>query len=313
MGRGARRSGMNLKRLVSAVTPSIVVDAVRAHRLQQQLDEDKRLAAWRATEEEAAAEAAARAAHVQSWDEACRRATAGGYDTSWLNQFRVARARHYVSDGSLLLGNVLGLVALLVNKPAVAVTDFGGAAGETGWDFLLSWPDASYAVVENPRLTGLMQREAPRSGLAFTAEMPAQCDIFYCSGALQYLAEPLAVWAQGLQSARQAAVLRRNHFGDSEEFDLQELHLFDNGAGPLPQGFADVLVTYPRRTLIEDQVHALARHHGFRCIANLDDSDTLPEGRYSRQLVFWRDQALPPDERPFWARLSRAFNGRNTL
>jgi len=304
---------MNLKRFVSAVTPSIVVDAVRSRRLQRQLEEDERLAAQEAAKHAAAAESAARAAHVESWDEALRRAEAGGYGASGLNRFRVARARHWVADGSLLLSNVLALVAMLVNRRDVSVTDFGGAAGELGRDFLLSWPEARYCVVENPRMAGLMQQEPARRGLSFSAEMPAACDIFYCSGALQYLAEPLEVWAAGLQSARFAAVLRRNYFAASEEFDLQESHLFNNGAGPLPAGFADFRITIPRRTLIEDQIHALARHHGFRCIANLDDCENPPGERYSRQLVFWRDQTLPPDERPFWARLSRAFTGHASL
>lgn len=304
---------MNLRRLVSAAAPSFIVDAVRARRLQLQMDDDEREDAERTARDAAEQEEEVRALRAESWDDACRRAEAGGYHTRGLNRFRVARARHRVADGSLLLGNVLALVAMMVNKGDLAVTDFGGAAGELGRDFLLSWPEARYAVVENPRLVGLMQQERQYSGLTFATDMPAQCDIFYCGGALQYLAEPLEVWAQGLQSARHAAVLRRNHFAAAEEFDLQQSRLFDNGNGPLPQGFADFLLTYPRRTLIEDQIHALARHHGFRCIANLDDCEHPPGERYSRQLVFWRDQALPPDERPFWARLSRVLNARHSL
>ena len=304
---------MNLNRLVSAAAPSFIVDAVRARRLQRQLDDDEREGVARAARDAAEQELAAHALRAESWDDACRRAEAGGYHTRGLNHFRVARARHRVADGSLLLGNVLALVAHSINKRDVAVTDFGGAAGELGQDFLLSWPQARYAVVENSRLAGLMRQERQYSGLSFVLDMPAQCDIFYCSGALQYLAEPLDIWAQGLQSARHAVVLRRNYFADAEEFDLQQSHLFDNGNGPLPDGFADFAVTYPRRTVVEDQIHALARHHGFRCIANLDDCEHPPGERYSRQLVFWRDQALPPDERPFWTRLGQVLNPRRVL
>jgi putative methyltransferase (TIGR04325 family) len=284
---------------------------VRARRQQRQLDDDEYQAAQRAARDDAERQRRVRALQAKSWDDACRRAEAGGYHTKGLNRFRVARARHRIADGSLLLGNVLALVAHLVGKREVAVTDFGGAAGELGRDFLLSWPEARYSVVENPRLVGLMQQERPTNGLTFATDMPGQCDIFYCSGALQYLAEPLDIWVQGLQSARHAAVLRRNHFAAAEEFDLQQSHLFENGNGPLPPGFADFTLTYPRRTLIEDQVHALARHHGFRCIANLDDCEHPPGEQYSRQLVFWRDQALTPDARPLWARLSHAFTGRS--
>jgi putative methyltransferase (TIGR04325 family) len=240
-----------------------------------------------------------------SWDEACERVE-GGYHTPGLTRFRVARARLHVPDGSLLLSNVLSLAARLVGRPDMAVTDFGGSTGEMGADFLIVWPAATYCVVENPRLVAGMHREAMRQGVLFSTEMPAQCDIFYCSGALQYLAEPLEIWNRGLMSARHCAVLRRNYFADEEEFDIQTSRLFHNGHGPVPDGFDDFQLAYPRRTLIETQLHALARHHGFTCIANLDDPEDADPGRYSRQLVFWRDAvSSPPPRRELGMRLAR--------
>jgi putative methyltransferase (TIGR04325 family) len=280
---------MQLKHIIKTVTPSVLVNAIRARRHAKREVPGGAFA---------------------SWDEAFARAHAGGYGTRGLTRFRIARARLHVPDGALLLSNVLALAARLVSRPDMSVTDFGGSTGELGADFLLAWPRASYCVVENPRMAALMQDESIRKGVRFTDEMPASCDIFYSSGALQYLAEPLEVWARGLQSARHAAVLRRNRFAGGEEFDIQTSRLFDNGHGKLPRGFADFTLAYPRRTLIEAQIHALARHHGFSCIANLDDPEDAGPGCYSRQLVFWRDAAPAPPPPSFPARLARALRAR---
>lgn len=275
---------MGLKHFMAA--PAAFLNAIRAHRSSPVPTGDS----------------------VGSWDEACNRVD-GGYYQRGLTRFRVARARLHVPDGSLLLSNVLALAARLVGRADMAVTDFGGSTGEIGADFLLAWPGASYCVVENPRLVGRMQAEAMREGVTFATEMPAQCDIFYCSGALQYLAEPLQIWDAGLQSARHCAILRRNHFAPEEAFDIQTSRLFHNGHGPLPRGFADFALAYPRRTLVESQLHALARHRGFSCIANLDEPEDSEPGRYSRQLIFWRD-AVPAERTSRTARLAGALRAR---
>ena len=298
---------MPLRRLISAVAPSYVVDAVRARRLRSQQEEEARLAALQQAREAEMRAAQERAARVASWDEACARAHAGGYHTKGLTRFRVARARLHAPDGSLLLANILGMALRLAGRKDVAVTDFGGSTGELGADVLMAWPGARYTVVEHPRLVGLMQADGVRPGVRYAAEIPAQCDIFYCSGALQYLAEPLEIWAQGLQSATRAAILRRNYFAPEECFDVQTSRLFENGFGPLPAGFADCSLAYPRRTLVERHIHDLARHYGFRCIANLDDPEDPGAGRYSRQLVFWRDLAPMPEKVSLAQRLTRAI------
>jgi putative methyltransferase (TIGR04325 family) len=276
---------MSLKRMVSAVLPSFIVDEVRARRWrEQQAVQD---AAALRDEEEARAREAARRVH--SWNQACDRARAGGgYDTNLLTQFRIARARGYRPDGSLLNASILGLVARLADKPNLAVTDFGGAVGEMGADFRLAWPQSVYTVVEHWRLVQCMQSEAMWPGVNFAVQIPPRCDIFYASGALQYIANPLEAWERGLKSARRAAIIRRTYFSDREKFDVQISQLFNNGNGPLPDGFANSTIAYPRRTLNEADIRAAAERYGFDCIASLEEPDEAGDDTYSRQLVFWR-------------------------
>lgn len=189
-----------------------------------------------------------------------------------------------VADGSLLLGSVLNFTTLLANNAAIAITDFGGATGDLGSDFLAAYPAARYTVVENPTLAALMLGRSP---VNFATKAPAQCDIFYSSGTLQYLGDPMAVLAQGFSSARISVALARNSFSDAERFYVQKSRLFDNGGGPIPTGYTDQIISYPHRTLIEANVLRMAEKHGFRCIAALDENKTFPRS-YGKQLVFLR-------------------------
>jgi putative methyltransferase (TIGR04325 family) len=194
------------------------------------------------------------------------------------------RSRLRKRDGSLLTGNILGLTARLAGKQDLSITDFGGATGDLGADFLAAFPAGSYTVVENPTLVSLMSNQGP---VRFATEIPGRCDIFYSSSCLQYLVDPVGVLADGFASAKLAVVLVRNSFSDAERFYVQRSRLFDNGGGPLPEGFENCWISYPHRTLVEQDVAALAASQGFRCIARLEEPKTFPRS-YSKQLVFWR-------------------------
>jgi putative methyltransferase (TIGR04325 family) len=144
-----------------------------------------------------------------TWEGAC--AAASSYDYEALNAFKVARSAQRRVDGSLLTASVLQLAALALRKPDVAVTDFGGATGDLGRDFLAAWPGASYTVVETPALVAMMQGH---SAVRFEPSIPKTCDLFFSSGTLQYVDKPMEVMAEGFTSALHAVVLVRNTFCD---------------------------------------------------------------------------------------------------
>jgi putative methyltransferase (TIGR04325 family) len=223
-------------------------------------------------------EAAAAKVRAISWADAAARAR--GYDDAGLCRFLVARAALGRADGICLRASVLGLVAKVIGRDDLVVTDFGGGTGGLRQDFLRAYPRSTYTVVEQSALVALM-------GDGFTTAMPPACDVFYSSGTLQYLEDPLAVLAAGAASARLAVVLRKNNFADREMFDIQFSRLFDHGSGPVPESFVDSEITYPRRTLVESEVMAVVEGAGFRCIASLDEAP-VAGGHHGRQLVFLR-------------------------
>ena len=220
-----------------------------------------------------------------TWEQAC--AAASCYDNEALNAFKVARSAQRRVDGSLLTANVLQLTALGLNKPEIAVTDFGGSTGDLGRDFLAMWPAASYTVVETAALVAMMQGT---SAVRFEHAMPGSCDVFFSSGTLQYVDSPMKVLAEGFASARHAVVLARNTFCGEALYYVQRSKLFENGYGPIPEGFRNTTVRYPHQTINEGSVNALADRHGFHCVARLEEVIDLqhPGKVYGKQLVFMK-------------------------
>jgi putative methyltransferase (TIGR04325 family) len=269
---------MSLRRIAIGLTPSFIVDAARRRQAEEFAAIERR--------RQQAIEAEKRAA---SWEDACARA--GSYAEDYVNRFRVARAAGYIPNGSFFRENLLAIVAHHCGKPDMEITDLGGATGELGADLLHYYPQARFTVVETQPLVALIAKETIRPRVTFTSRLPAACDIFYSSGTLQYLADPMALLVQGLESARSAAILRRNNFSDVEKFDIQKSRLHHNGTGPVPEGFPDQEISYPRRTLKEADVIAAARARGFELVAGLPGWDGAGEGNYDKQLLFWRTQA----------------------
>ncbi len=219
-----------------------------------------------------------------SWDEASR--AAQSYSAKTVNEFRVKRSAGRLVDGSVLCASALSLVARMVPSTAgLTVTDLGGATGDLGADFLAAFPDAQFVVVENETLVELMQG---RSKVQFSKQIPASCDIFYTSGTLQYLDDPMPVLAAGFDSAKQLVAVVHNSFSDVDLFHVQTSRLFANGMGPIPEGFSDQDISYPHRTLREDQIVALAVAKGFECISRISEIEGAIDGSYGKQLVFQR-------------------------
>jgi len=222
---------------------------------------------------------------LASWQTAV--AAAGSYDSELLNGFRVERAELRAVSASLEGLGVLGLAALYLGGD-ISVTDFGGAAGDIGRDFLAAFPRAKYTVVENPTLVGLVRPGA----VCFTTDIPSTCDLFFSSCALPYIADQAAVLQAAFASATRAVVLVRNCFSERKLCRVQRSWLFNNGNGPIPPGYKNVRISYPHQTIREGDVFDTARKHGFRCVSKLEEYSGVVPYRglvYGRQLVFLRD------------------------
>lgn len=248
---------MTLRRVLKSLTPPIVVDLLRG------------------------------GLPYVSWSAASK--AASSYEDQALNAFKAARRRPNSADGALLRTNLLYLIALAWGKPDLSVVDFGGSTGELGLDFLIAFPGATYTVVENPAMVALMKGRSP---VGYQTTPPAVCDIFFSSGTLQFIENPLQILSAAFASARRSVVLARNSFAAEDIYRVQRSRLFQNGSGSIPGGYTDCVVTYPHRTIREAAIIEMARKHGFRCVTRIaeDSGDALPyAGRvYGMQLVFLR-------------------------
>ncbi len=223
---------------------------------------------------------------LPSWQAAA--AASLGYEDETLSSFKVKRAAQRKSDGSLLTTNLLHLTALVMGKPDIVVTDFGGSTGDLGSDFLHVFPEAAYTVVENPAIVRMMRGHGR---VRFSEAVPAACDIFFTSGTLQYLQDPVDVINHGFSSAGFAVILARNSFCDVDLFRVQRSKLFDNGSGDIPDGYRNMDISYPHRTIKEAAVFEVAEKHGWRCVARIEDRSGVIPYRgmvYGQQLVFLR-------------------------
>jgi putative methyltransferase (TIGR04325 family) len=216
-----------------------------------------------------------------SWEAAA--AAAGFYDDILLNRFRADRARN--APAGCLLDNALSWLIRFWPGP-LSITDFGGATGGTGLALKSQNPALRYTVVETPGLVKLMEGQ---NEVAFTASMPPGCDIFYSSGTLQTIPDPYGILEQGFSSAARAVVLKRNYFSNIPIFRVHYSRLFDNGDGPIPDGYADRWISYPFASVDERRVMTIAGKHGFDLFSRTPESDgigVIEDGVYGAQLVF---------------------------
>ena len=121
-----------------------------------------------------------------------------------------------------------------------------------------------------------------QGSVGFSETVPAACDIFFTSGTLQYLEDPFSILNQGFASAGFAAILARNSFSDIELFRVQRSKLFDNGSGDIPDGYKNVSLSYPHRTIKELPLEKLPKgtdynvSHGSKIVAG-----SSPTGEWS--------------------------------
>lgn len=131
-----------------------------------------------------------------------------------------------------------------------------------------------------------------RPSISFLDEMPDEFDVFYSSGTLQYLGNPDEVWRKALSRTLRYAYLARNAFSRRKRFTVQTSRLFDNGAGPVPEGFEDMPIFYPHQTLSEPTVIKIADKAGFDLVARVKDRNSGVTGTsgkvYGADLLFKR-------------------------
>jgi putative methyltransferase (TIGR04325 family) len=256
-------SGIFLRKIGKRIMPPILVDAVKV------LSRDRLYATWEEAE-------------AQCGD---------NYNSLFINEFRVERDLQTKRKLSVPYwqSNAVRLVAILLNKESIEITDFGGACGAEGRAVLTLLPRARYSVVENPVLVELARARLAHTGIAFTTDIPAACDVFFTSGALQCVARPREIIERGFASARLSCIFSRNNFSDKHLIRVQRSKLFHNGEGDIPPGYEDAYVSYPNQTIREGDILHAAAAHGFELVCRTPDDTGVLKYRdwvYGGQLVF---------------------------
>jgi putative methyltransferase (TIGR04325 family) len=217
----------------------------------------------------------------------------GRYHSETLSRFRVERARlnlESLSALSLPPAYAFLLVAVHVARAGEPrIVDLGGSCGE--WGYLLrahARRPFRYQVVEEAGLARRCSADPAFDWATWSEEMPADVDIFVCSGTLQYLPDPYGTARAAFAAAREFVVLGRNSFCEAPLFRVQRTRLKDNGSGDvLPEGFdAEAEVAYPHQVVSLLRIVDLAARAGWRLKLQAEsDGGVLPY----RGLVFGRD------------------------
>lgn len=250
-----------LKELVKAVVPqSVIVSAYQWHM------REKRYISW--------ADAASASADYAAPD---------------LTSFRVARSRQIVGGEEPYARPPEELLSVF-GSPTGSFVDFGGSAGEMCAVLQRRFPSWVFTVVETKAMANAARSLRP--SISYSDQLPDAFDVFYSSGTLQYLANPERVWRDALGKTARYAYLARNAFSDRKIYSVQLSRLFDNGAGPVPEGFKNIRVRYPKQTLSEANIREIAGEMGFSMAARVADQNTGVTGTkddiYGADLLFKR-------------------------
>jgi hypothetical protein len=203
------------------------------------------------------------------------------YNGAQLTQFRVARALRYAASGDIVTpepGILMLATAVGMFQRPVTVLEFGGGTGyhATTLSRLLPGLVSRYVVVETAAQVAAANGKI--AGVQFLDRIPDEnFDIVFSSGALQCTQAPLGYLKQLCDLAAPVMVFARNAFSDRQVFFEQRSSMLNHGAGPVPDGFEDLITTLYVQTLKETDFLNLIGNRYARC-AKLPNGSGIVEG-----------------------------------
>jgi putative methyltransferase (TIGR04325 family) len=197
-----------------------------------------------------------------------------GYDSARVAEIVVAKTKRLRDTGNAeITARTLTIVgaALLAarDKPMLKVLDFGGAAGAHYFAVrrLIDCP-MRWLVVETEAMTTAALRVMKTPDLDFSsnvasarAALGGPPDLVISSGTLQYVPDPIATLRELLAIGSPVMCLTRTETGREPSITIQRSRLSENGPGPLPDGFEDGEISYPRSTLDGGEIEREMGNH----------------------------------------------------
>lgn len=258
-----------MRSLIKGITPPVVVDVMRMV-LEKRVKE------------------------YQTFDDAIADSSPDGYQFDRLIQVVFEKAKRYVknlnSQTSFIVDTTtanLILAALSAAKDGeLNVIDFGGGCGISYHQVkkALTRPlKINWRVVETSNMVKVAKNLSDDELLFFSDLSEAvqslnRVDLFYSSGTLQYLPNPMTGLKEWLAVGASHLYLTRLSLTSEPKQVIiaQQSWFHENGVGPLPEGMTDEMVKYPHtilpKTMLLDE---LQKRYQIRLL--LDEKPGIPK------------------------------------
>lgn len=203
------------------------------------------------------------------------------------NYLQQLDAAEFEIFGSPPVSNNLCVLQAAMKDGQLRVADFGGACGIHYFQFKkfaktfdLPLKQLRWHVIETE---GMVQKASHfgNEELHFATNLealPTTPDVIFSSSTLQYLPNPFDQLKKFVEMAPELIYLARTCLShlDHNLVTIQTTNLTQNGAGPVPAGFTDRLLSWPHTTISQALLEKLFARN-YRLVARFDDfSSVLP-------------------------------------
>ena len=150
-------------------------------------------------------------------------------------------------------------------------------------------------VIESPRMVEESSKWNSANGIMFSSSLEAvisqnQIDIFFSSGAIQYLPSPLAPLALVASFGIPLVALTRNNFSAKSKVVAQRSTLSMNGTGAHIENYGNPAMYYPNTSIVKSELINIFSSNGYNVILDTSGTSSGVYGNecYSGDLVFMK-------------------------
>lgn len=233
----------------------------------------------------------------------CKKKTSGAYNSQLLAKYRFEVFENYLKDKENLIGargmsTLLFVVSYFLKNnegKCPRIIDFGGACGESiklleqifGDEiFTKSWVVETSQQVQESRnweYVSKIKFESDLNKIIKTKEI----DIFYSSGVIHYLEEPLKFLKLIAKEYIPIVALSRNNFSKSSYVFAQATPLSWQGLGNHIEKYGNPKIYYPNTPLRKKDIIKIFKDEGYKVLIDLSSkSGVFGSYTYGGELIF---------------------------
>ena len=235
----------------------------------------------------------------------CEKRTKGSYEANFLSKYRFEKFSNLLKKGlninDFKWTNIyLFSISFYMYKNKgnyPRILDFGGGCGESiflskqifGKEVISkSWIIESPQTVKESKLWNFSKNLKFDSDI-FNVLKNNTFDIFFTSGTIQYLEDPLLILKTIAKSQIPLVALTRNNFSKKKKIYSQESYLSANGVGVHLKKYGNPKVFFPNSSLDKEEIIKLFFDNGYQMIIdNYALSGKYGDDNYGGDLVFFK-------------------------